>query len=216
MNLKSFGCSFIFGSDLADDGRGKRYATPSKLTWPSLLANKLGRDYSCHARPGSGNLQILERDMDLDTSENEDSLYVIGWTWIDRFDYVHPVEYLWHTIMPVDKDSVARHYYRDLHSQYRDKLTTLIYIKTAVDILKQHGISFIMTNIDQLIWEPEIYSAAAIKNMQDHIFPYFKYFENKTFLDWSRANDFEISAAWHPLEPAHAAAADYAADHFLV
>jgi hypothetical protein len=216
MNLKSFGCSFIFGSDLADDGRGKRYATPSKLTWPSLLANKLGRDYSCHARPGAGNLQILERVMVQATSENEDSLYVIGWTWIDRFDYVHPVENLWHTIMPVDEDSVARHYYRDLHSQYRDKLTTLIYIKTAVDILKQHDIPFIMTNIDQLIWEPEIYAASAIKNMQDHVQPYFKYFENKTFLDWSRSQGFEISPAWHPLEPAHAAAADYAADHFLV
>jgi hypothetical protein len=149
-------------------------------------------------------------------SETEDSLYVIGWTWIDRFDYVHPVDNLWHTIMPVNKDSVAKHYYRDLHSQYRDKLTTLIHIKTAVDILTQRGIPFVMTNMDELIWEPEIFAADAIKGLQDHVRPYFKYFENKTFLDWSRARGFEISAAWHPLEPAHVAAAEYAVNHFLV
>ena len=59
MTLKSFGCSFIFGSDLADDGRDGPYATPSQLTWPALLAQHLGRDYQCYARPGSGNLQIL-------------------------------------------------------------------------------------------------------------------------------------------------------------
>jgi hypothetical protein len=216
MNLKSFGCSFIFGSDLADDGRGKRYATPSKMTWPSLLANKLGREYSCHARPGSGNLQILERVIAQAALDNKDSLYIIGWTWIDRFDFVHPVKNLWQTIMPIDQDSVAKQYYRDLHSQYRDKLTTLIYIKTAVDILTQHGIPFIMTNIDELIWENEAHSTHAIKHMQDHIRPYFRYFEDQTFLDWSRKQGFEISSAWHPLEPAHSAAADYAITHFLV
>lgn len=214
MKLKSFGCSFIFGSDLSDiTTKSKKY---SQLTWPAIIAQRLDMEYWCFARPGSGNLQILERVMVQAAGDTADSLYIIGWTWIDRFDFVHPVENLWHTIMPVNQDSVSKHYYRDLHSQYRDKLTTLIYIKTAVDILTQRGIPFIMTNIDQLIWEPEIYAADAIKNMQDHVKPHFKYFEDQTFLDWSRQQGFEISPAWHPLEPAHKAAADYAESHFLV
>ena len=59
MKLKSFGCSFIFGSELHDDGYGGPHATPSQHTWPALLAKDLGYDYQCYARPGSGNLRIL-------------------------------------------------------------------------------------------------------------------------------------------------------------
>ena len=61
MNLKSFGCSFIFGSELSDDGRTGPYATGSCLTWPALLAKEFGYGYHTYARPGSGNLQIAER-----------------------------------------------------------------------------------------------------------------------------------------------------------
>jgi hypothetical protein len=42
MNLKSFGCSFIFGSELSDDGRNGLYATGSRLTWPAHVAQHLG------------------------------------------------------------------------------------------------------------------------------------------------------------------------------
>ena len=87
MKLKSFGCSFIFGSELADDGRDRPYATPSQLTWPSHLAQHLGRDYSCYARPGAGNLQILENILNQSAVSDCNDLFVIGWTWIDRFDY---------------------------------------------------------------------------------------------------------------------------------
>ena len=61
MKLKSFGCSFIWGSDLPDDGRNLPRATASRLTWPALLAQDLEYEYECHARPGAGNLQITER-----------------------------------------------------------------------------------------------------------------------------------------------------------
>ena len=61
MKLKSFGCSFIFGSELAYDGRDSPYATPSQLTWPAHLAQHLNYNYQCYARPGAGNLQILEQ-----------------------------------------------------------------------------------------------------------------------------------------------------------
>ena len=61
MKLKSFGCSFIYGTDLADDGRGFIAATPSRLTWPALLAQNLDYSYECYARPGCGNLRILEK-----------------------------------------------------------------------------------------------------------------------------------------------------------
>ena len=87
MTLKSFGCSFIFGSELADDGRDGPYATPSQLTWPAHLSKHLSRDYQCYARPGAGNLQILEQLLNQSAINDDTDLFVIGWTWIDRFDY---------------------------------------------------------------------------------------------------------------------------------
>ena len=65
MMLKSFGCSFIYGSDLSDDGKGFPLASPSKLSWPSLLAQSLNYTYECYARPGSGNLRILEKVLNI-------------------------------------------------------------------------------------------------------------------------------------------------------
>jgi hypothetical protein len=118
MRLKSFGCSFIYGSDLTDINN----------SWPALLATQLGHSHKCYARPGSGNLQIAERVLNQIADSDNSDLFVVGWTWIDRFDYINinttwsgtP----WSTIMPVDTTEIAKIYYRDLHSEYRDKLTT--------------------------------------------------------------------------------------------
>jgi hypothetical protein len=153
MQLKSFGCSFMFGSDLADDGRNGPYATGSYLTWPALLAADYGYQYQTYARPGSGNLRILETVL-RETMDSDSTVFVVGWTWIDRFDYttirntkINRWDSIgndqWKTIMPIETDDVAKRYYRDLHSQIRDKLTTLIYIRTAIDSLKQKNIPFV-------------------------------------------------------------------------
>lgn len=218
MILKSFGCSFIFGTDLHDDGFGRGYATASIYTWPALLAEKLNLKYDCFAKPGSGNLQILERLLN-ELSNPEPSFYVIGWSWIDRFDYYNnnPTPWTrWKTLMPINQDAVAHTYYKHLHNQYKDKLTSLIYIKTAIDTLQQHGHQFIMTYMDDLLFENQWHTNPGVAQLQDYVKPYLKNFEGKSFLEWSKEKGFEISPTLHPLEQAHSAAADYAANHFLV
>jgi hypothetical protein len=215
MILKSFGCSFIFGTDLADDSIGEPHAQSSQLTWPALLAQDLGHDYQCHARPGAGNLRILEKIVT--QSAQEPALFVIGWTWIDRFDYtVDPTgqdhlydlagHSLWRTVMPVDTDARANNYYRDLHSQYRDKLASLTYIQSAVSMLQARKIPFVMTYIDELLFETQWHANPAIVELQNSIRPYMTKFEDQTFLDWSKQKGFPVSETLHPLEPAHQAA----------
>lgn len=211
MRIKSFGCSFIFGSDLPDDGRDGPYATYSHLTWPALIAKQTNLDYSCYARPGAGNLRILERVLNQAACGGDD-LFIIGWTWIDRFDYTD-TEDTWKTILPVDTTSISKTYYRDLHSQYRDKLTTLIHIRTAIDVLNYRKIPFIMTHMDDLIFETKWHATPAITDAQDYIRPYITRFENKTFLDWSKDKGFAISPTLHPLEEAHQAGAKLMLDH---
>jgi hypothetical protein len=214
MNLKSFGCSFIFGTDLADDGRGTAYVTPSTSTWPALLARHLGRSYSCHARPGAGNLQILEQVLNQVATATNQDLFVIGWTWIDRFDYYdanyNPKQQRspWSTIMPIDTDAVADTYFRKLHSEYRDKFTSLICVKSAIDALTQKGIPFLMTYMDPLMYDQQWHTTPAVIDLQKATKNHMTQFEGSSFLEWSRQKNYEISPTWHPLESAHRAAAD--------
>jgi hypothetical protein len=217
MKLKSFGCSFIYGSDLADEGIGEPYTPSSQLTWPALLAKDLGYEYCCYARPGSGNLRILEKILTQIDQSTDCDLFVVGWSWIDRFDYTvtkTDKEHLydvagtnvWRTILPSDTDNKATVYYRDLHSEFRDKLTSLVNIKIAIDTLKQNNIPFVMTYADDLIFETNWNTTPAVVNLQNYIRPYMTQFDKKTFLEFSKEKGFLISETLHPLEDAHQAA----------
>jgi hypothetical protein len=205
MMLKSFGCSFIWGSDLPDLGRTGGCAPYSRLTWPATLSRQLKIRYDCHAFPGAGNLRILEQVLNQAESSLQD-FFVIGWTWIDRFDYQEQDR--WQTLLPVDESATAEFYYRKLHSEYVDKLSTLVHIRTAIDVLNQKRIPFLMTFMDPLVLDQTWHTSGAIMSLQQYIQPYLHLFDNKTFLEWSRAHNYPISTGWHPLDSAHTAAAD--------
>ena len=214
MKLKSFGCSFIYGTDLSDIFTSQtKKIQASQLAWPALLAQKLQLSYKSYAYPGCGNLRILEHVLE-QAFNPEPSIFVISWTWIDRFDYLDPESKIiwpstgWKTIRPTDEDHTSKVYYKDMHSEYKDKLTSLIYVKTAIDTLRQNKKKFIMTNIDDLLWDDRWHSTASITALQKFARPFFTNFNGMSFLDWSKSMDFKISDSWHPLEEAHSAASD--------
>jgi hypothetical protein len=175
------------------------------MTWPALIARRLGIRYYSYARPGSGNLRILEQVL-THAATNEQDFFVIGWSWQDRFDYQS--EEKWKTILPIDDSENAKMYYRDLHSEYVDKLNTLTRIRAAVDVLEQKRIPFLMTYMDSLMFNRTWHATPAVTDAQDRIRPYMTLFDNETFLAWSQTNGFEISSTLHPLETAHRSAAD--------
>jgi len=218
MEIKSFGCSFIFGTDLKDNPENVILHDPvgrfSRLTWPALLAKKLGYDYNCYARPGSGNLQIAERTLN-ECSPDSKSFFIIDWTWIDRFDYIKSLDpwQPWGTLVPNQNNNIADQYYRYLHTEYKDKLCSLIYIKNVIDTLMQNKIEFLMTYEDALLFDQKWHTSPAIITLQEYIKPYMMTFEGKTFLDWSREKSFPESSGWHPLETAHRAATEYIFEH---
>lgn len=228
MIIKSFGCSFIFGTDLADVNAriGQSYSVPSTYTWPSLLAQHLNFEYQCFARPGSGNLRILEKVLS-HALEEPRAIFIIGWSWIDRFDFtidlssknhVHDLtgKSVWRTLMPVDTETNSKFYYKYLHSCLKDKLTNLIYIKTAVDFLQQKKIKFVMTYMDDSLFASTDETTPVICNLQDYLRPYMTTFAGKTFLEYSREKGFEISPTLHPLEPAHQAAFELIKSYNLI
>lgn len=209
MILKSFGCSFIFGSELADDGFGTAFATPSKHTWPALWAQHLALPYQCYARPGSGNVRIAEQVLN-QIATGEPAVYVIGWTWIERFDFVKRGADQWRTITAWDNDSVAKNYYRDLHSQYLDKLHSLSQVNLVLQQLQQHQCKFYMTYMDDLMLETQFHCTPAMQLLQKQLRPHLNNFEGQNFLEWSRLREFPIGTRGkHPLEAAHHAAFEY-------
>jgi hypothetical protein len=216
MNLKSFGCSFIYGSELSDevlwDKDTRRNPTHSNSTWPAHLARHLNYDYLCYARPGAGNLQIAERVL-THLATNEQALFVINWTFIDRFDYVslnNPNNWQgslpWSTLMPIDETDTAKTYYKQLHSEIRDKLTTLMSVKLVLDTLKQKNCPFVMTYMDDLMFDARWHTTPAITDIQQYVRPYMTRFDGLNLQQWTKKNGYPITSIGHPLEQAHAAA----------
>lgn len=202
MKVKSFGCSFIYGNELSDDKTGR---TPSKLSWPALVAQHFGAEYQCFACPGSGNLQIYnELCQQID---DQDTIYIIGWTFIDRFDYLDPLTDKWNTLLPNTTSRYSEFYYKNFHSQYRDKLQTLSLIHSSILALKNK--KAIITTVDSLVWETDWHSNPGIKILQDQVKDNVVSFNGLGFLDWSRSNNWPVSQLNHPLDYAHKSAADY-------
>ena len=197
MKLRSFGCSFIYGSELQD----------RSATWPALIADQLGIQHENHGIEGAGNLRIMESVL---THADRGDLCIVNWTWIDRYDFVAISDEQWQSIRPSGTDSLSDFYYRHLHSQYRDMLTNLVYVKTALEHLRLVGARYLMTYMDHLLFETvqdSWHHSRAISGLQQQIQPHMTLFDGLTFLQWSRSNHYPESALWHPLDQAHVQAA---------
>lgn len=212
--IKSFGCSFIYGTDLIDaDLKGPNAVIgfgPSNSTWPALIANQVGFAYKCHALPGQGNFKIF-CDIVANSYHDDQSIFLINWTWIDRFDYVDTHE-RWATLRPSEEGSLQDYYYRNFHSQLKDMITSASYIISAAEHLNSLNCPYIMTFMDYNLLtplNPKWHNPRYLEVMQQKLQTVLTNFEGKNFLDWSQTRNFRISDDWHPLEDAHQAAADY-------
>lgn len=84
--LISGGDSFIYGLDLIDVPEGQW--RPSNLTWPALLAEHLGRTYSCTAVPGLSNSAVARRVMlDCHRHRDQDIMVAVSWTYLNRYEF---------------------------------------------------------------------------------------------------------------------------------
>jgi|14BtaG_2_1085337.scaffolds.fasta_scaffold19907_4 hypothetical protein len=206
--VRAFGDSFLYGSDL-NDCPPDSLEKPSQSTWPALIAQDLELEYRCYARPGVGNSWIAQQVL---TYAREDSLNVINWTWIDRWDYFNIVNKQWQTARPTgtEHDAHANLWYKYFQSELMDKWQDLTIIHSTINYLKQHNIPCVFHAMDELLLDPVHHAPPYVVNLQNDIrdellrFPLYT-----TFLTWSQLEKFEISKNLHPLEDAHKAAADY-------
>jgi hypothetical protein len=74
-----------------------------------------------------------------------------------------------------------------------------------------------MTYMDSLLFDNRWNVTAGIEYLQQKIRPHLHQFDGLNFVDWSKNNGYPIgNQGNHPLEAAHAAAADYLLTHNLV
>lgn len=213
MKIKSFGCSFIYGSDLfliekENPGTGD---TLAHGTWPFLLANHYKTEFENYAWPGIGNLRILEQIL-TQAELSDPAFFIINWTWLDRFDFLEPLTEHWNTLRPGGDTKLHKIYYKQVYNQYHTMLTNASYITTAINVLNAKQIPFCMTLMDTILFDSidsNWQDPMALRVLQSLIKPHIHWFDKLDFLSWSRHNKFPISDAWHPLEQAHRAAADY-------
>lgn len=198
MKIVSCGDSFFYGSDLQK---------PSN-TWPALIAMAMDSGYQCYAAAGVGNSQILQQIIQAYHDHGDTAIYLVNWTWIDRFDYVSIEDERWYTVRPsLDNPKKDEFYYRNFHSELADKFNSLVYISQAQEILKNSR--YVMTYMDNLISDKKWHAPDYVTFLQDKVLPHLSNFGTQNFLDWSKDQGFRISARWHPLEEAHAHAATY-------
>lgn len=206
MTVKSFGCSFLWGSELPDETPGRKF---SKLTWPALLAAHQQNSYQCYARAGAGNLYIAESVL-TQSALLDPGLFIINWTFIDRFDYTNSWDdSVWHTCRPGNEDVNSDFYYRNLHSQFRDKLTTLMYINLCVETLQRKNIPFIMTAMDNLIFENNWHVTPGVIDLQENIKSHIFDFDGYNFVDWAAGHGHAITQQGHLLNSGHQACFEY-------
>jgi len=198
MKIKAFGCSFIWGSELSDEIPQRRF---SDLTWSALLSKKLEIAYECFAQPGMGNLYIANEVMSQTIDTPDPAIFIINWTYIDRFDYLS--KNVWDSILPNDDTDVAKFYFSKLHSEFRDKLTNLLTITNVINLLESKNIPYIMTNLDPIILDQRWNVTPAVMELQRQLKEKLTTFDQEDFLSWAKARGHAITERGHLLETGH-------------
>lgn len=223
--IVSFGDSFIYGSELDNNDDGSR-------AWPGLVAKELGYDYITHAVPGCGNDHIARQIYAWFSNNTADNtLAVINWTWMSRWDFYIVEHETWITLGPTcvpgklkglveetqAHDMVNFYHTRANSSLLWNKFRNLQTIYAVQQYLLQKGIKSVQTYMDYELLDQKWHAPDYIQELQSLVKPELQLFDDKNFVDWSHANNYPVTIQHiHPLEEAHRAAAKYWKDVYKI
>jgi hypothetical protein len=235
MILVAGGDSFIHGNELSD--WDIRSTQDSKLTFAALLARDFGFDYVSCARPGNANDAILRMTInkcEQVRNDGKDCVVIVGWTFVPRFEF--PFEFNTdspdtpfatisiynETNRPLVKD-FAKHFFRNVNSDWFPHFNTVKSIVLLQQYLKFNNIPFIFTATDNVVFSytndellKPYWRMVDFDNW--YMFPAAEEPWNTTsprgFYQWAVENKYEIGPYQHPLDRAHADAAQLMKDKF--
>ena len=208
----AIGDSFTRGDELADcpveiPDTPVQY---SQSTWPALIAKSLNYDYKSYAIGGRGN-QWISMSVSTLLEKHRDALFIINWSWFERFDYVDIDTNEWTVTHPRHDDKLDHYFYKHVDHEQWNLHRNLQQIHSTISLLDQNNIDFIMTCMDPMLYTKDSFVTKEkfISPLQEQILPSIVDFEGMSFLEWSKHNSFELGPNGHPLEQAHTSAADY-------
>jgi hypothetical protein len=222
--IVSFGDSFVFGSEQQNNEDGS-------LGWIGRAAQALGVKYTTTSVPGCGNDNIARQIYTwFSANPAEDTLAVINWTWMSRWDFYIVEHETWITLGPTCvpdklKHLVDRTQAQDMIDFYKtranssiawNKFRNLQTIFAAQTYLKQLGVATVQTYMDDLLFDQTYHAPDYIQTLQNLVRPALETFEGQNFVDWSRARGYAVTPAPgdHPLEEAHEAASKLWQDQY--
>lgn len=213
--IVSFGDSFVFGSELTKNPTGA-------ASWIGQAAKNLNCDYLTRSVPGCGNDNIARQIYSyFENNPVDDTLAVINWTWLSRWDFYIVEHETWITLGPtcvpeklknlVDRaeaeDLIQFYKYRANSSILWNKFRNLQTIFAVQTYLRSKNIVNVQTYMDYELLDRQWHCPDYIQVLQDLVRPNLELFENQNFLDWSYKNGYKVTdIGLHPLEDAHAAA----------
>lgn len=216
--IVSFGDSFIFGTELKHNNDGSK-------AWPGLVAAESGYEYETLAEAGCGNESIAMQIYHYFANNPvNDTLAVINWTWTQRWDFYVVGHEKWVTLGPtcvpekleknlnnINQSERIVNFAQDycIHSLLWNKFRTLQTVANVQQYIKQKGINAIQTYTDRYMFDTECHAPDYIQELQKMVEPNMTDWDGKTFLEWCDSQGFYKTETWHPLEPAHQAAAKF-------
>jgi hypothetical protein len=214
--IVGFGDSFVFGSELSNNSDGSQ-------SWPAQCAAQLEVEYETRAVPGCGNDHIAQQIYSyFSKHKTQDTLAVINWTWMCRWDFYIVEHETWITLGPtcvpeklmslVDRtqahDIVNFYQQRANSSLLWNKFRNLQTIYAVQMYLAQHDIVNVQTYMDYELFDQQWHAPDYVKQLQDLVKPQLTNFQDQNFVDWSRQQGFAVTdPGLHPLEQAHSEAA---------
>lgn len=221
--IVSFGDSFVFGNELKNNAQGQQ-------AWPGLAAKKLSAEYRTCAVPGCGNDHIARQILSwFSHNDVQDTLAVINWTWMNRWDFYIVEHETWITLGPtcvpdklqhlVDQtqaqDMIDFYQHRANSSILWNKFRNLQTMYATQNFLKLRGIRAIQTYMDDEMFNQQWHAPDYVQTLQDLVRPELETWSGKNFLDWSRDQGYAVTEpGWHPLEQAHQAACEFWQDRY--
>lgn len=215
MKIVSFGDSFVFGSELLDNALGDK-------AWAGQIAKELGCEYHTSSVPGCGNDHIARQIYSWFSKHSaNDTLAVINWTWMCRWDFYIVKHETWITLGPTCapetlKNLVSETEAQDMIDFYKhranssllwNKIRNLQTIWAAQCYIKQKGINAIQTYMDYELFDTRWHAPDYVTELQALVRPELQLFEGKNFVDWSHDRGYRVTIEGnHPLEQAHSAA----------
>ena len=219
MNKKivSFGDSFVFGSEQQNN-------TDGSLGWIGRAAKKLGYKYYTSSVPGCGNDHIARQIYTWFANNSaDDTLAVINWTWMSRWDFYIVEHETWITLGPTCvpeklKNLIDQTQAADMINFYKtranssllwNKFRNLQTIYATQMYLKQKNIKNIQTYTDYHLFDQTCHAPDYIQELQKLVKSDLQLFEGRNFVDWAQKQGFAVTdPGLHPLEDAHIAACD--------